>query len=176
MSGNEELSVRIQRLEDIEEIKQLKARYCLYCDGGWPEKSGTHAGPIAELFVEDGEWDGSPGLPAAKGREAIRRLFVDCRNIPFAYHPVTNPIIEVNGDTATGNWHLIGVGDMPGGISGFFLGGYEEDYVRTPDGWRYKRMRIYQARQAAIPGGWGQAPGNESWGPDLKFETLTAAS
>jgi hypothetical protein len=37
---DQELRARIMQLEDLEAIRALKARYCLYCDGGWPEQGG----------------------------------------------------------------------------------------------------------------------------------------
>ncbi|MBI1181178.1 MAG: nuclear transport factor 2 family protein [Alphaproteobacteria bacterium] len=147
-------------LRDKEEIRALKARYCQYVDGGWPEHGGTHMGPVADLFVEDGVWDASPGMPAARGGEAIRRLFVDLRALPFAFHNAVNPVIEVDGDEATGHWHFIGCSQMPDGASAWFLGIYEERYVRTPEGWRYRLMRYVGVRQAARPAGWGDPPGD----------------
>lgn len=154
------LQAELRELRDKEEIRQLKATYCHYADGGWPERGGTHMGPVADLFVEDGVWDASPGMPAAHGREAIRRLFVDLRALPFAMHNVMNPMIEVKGDAATGYWHFIGCSEMPDGATAWFLGTYTEEYVRTAEGWRYKLLKYTAIRQAPRPGGWGPLPGD----------------
>ena len=96
----EALESRITLLEDIEAIKKLKANYCLHVDHaneeGW-----------VSLFTEDAVWE-SDKFGRFEGREAIRGLF---RNIPemlhFAIHYVMNPIIEVNGNRATGIWYLL---------------------------------------------------------------------
>ena len=91
----EDIERRLRALEDLEEIKSLKARYCAYCDDNYD------ADKIASLFVEDAIWDG--GIRGkAEGRDEIRNFFINASGrLPFAIHMVMNPIIEVNGDTAT---------------------------------------------------------------------------
>ncbi|MDA0339842.1 MAG: nuclear transport factor 2 family protein [Proteobacteria bacterium] len=154
------LEAHLRALQDKEDIRTLKARYCAYVDGGWPEHGGSHCGPVADLFVEDGIWDASPGMPKAQGHEAITKLFVDLREVPFAFHNVFNPLIDVTGDTAHGTWHFIGCSEMPDGAAGWFLGVYDEHYVRTPEGWRYKVLRYIGVRQVDRPAGWGAPPGD----------------
>jgi hypothetical protein len=180
--SNDDLLNRLSRLEgevrelrDKEEIRALKARYSHYVDGGWPNHGGSHMGPVHELFVEDGVWDASPGLPVARGREAIRRIFVDLRSLPFAFHNAVSPMIEVRGDTATGHWHFIGASEMPDGACAWFLGTYEERYVRTRDGWRYQLMKYHAVRQAKRPQGWGPPPGDQPMGT-VDFKELGARS
>jgi hypothetical protein len=90
----QDLTKRIQRLEDIEAIKQLKATYCAICDDNHnPDR-------ITTIFAEDGEWEGR-GIGHAKGHAAIRELFVGFQKaIAFSQHMVMNPVIEVDGDRA----------------------------------------------------------------------------
>jgi hypothetical protein len=150
-----DLEARIRYLADIEEIKMLKYKYCKYNDGGWPAQPVSHQGPSADLFTEDAVWDGSP-VAKAEGREAIRKLFASFAALPMAYHAVTNPIIEIEGDTARGHWHLIGGGIGLNSVSTLGIGGYEDEYVRTPQGWRVRLMRVLWGRRAIIADGWGQ--------------------
>lgn len=147
------LEDKVRYLLDIEEIKQLIYRYCRHNDGGWPEQPLSHQGPAADLFAEDGVWDGSP-VTVAEGREEIRKLFESFAALPMAYHAVTNPIIEIDGDHATGHWHRVGGGIGAGGDSTFGIGGYEDEYVRTSEGWRIKRMRVIWGRRTIMPNGW----------------------
>lgn len=162
-----QLVAEVRELRDKEDIRLLKARYCHYADGGWPEHGPSHMGPVADLFVEDGIWDASPGMPAAHGREAIRELFNTFQKIPFVIHNAMNPMIEINGDEAIGHWHFIGCGEAPDGAAAWFLGTYDERYVRTPDGWRYRLMRYTSVRQADRPQGWGDPPGSRKMMPEL---------
>lgn len=156
----EALENEVRELRDKEEIRALKATYCRYVDGGWPEHGGSHMGPVADLFIPDGVWDASPGIPTARGTEAIRALFVKLREMPFAIHNAVNPMINVDGDTATGHWHFIGASQIPEGRAGWYLGTYDEEYVRTPEGWRYKLMKYTSVKEAHRPEGWGAPPGD----------------
>lgn len=153
------LEREVRELRDKEEIRMLKATYCRYVDGGWPEHGGSHMGPVADLFVEDGVWDASPGIPAAEGTEAIRALFIELRAMPFAIHNAVNPMIEIHGDVATGHWHFIGASQLPVGQAGWYLGTYDERYVRTAEGWRYKLMKYTSVKEAPRAEGWGEPPG-----------------
>lgn len=148
-----DLEARLQHLLDLEEIKKLKYLYCRYNDGGWHGQPVSHQGPSHELFTEDGVWDGSP-IVKAEGREEIRKLFDHFAKQPMAYHAVMNPIIEIEGDFARGHWHLIAAGRLPDDSSTLGVGGYEDEYVRTPDGWRIKLMRVIWGRGTALPEGW----------------------
>jgi hypothetical protein len=148
---------RLQHLMDLEEIRLLKAKYCRYNDGGWPEQPVSHQGPCADLFTEDGVWDGRPVAVRAEGREEIRKLFAAFASLPMAYHAVTQPMIEIHGDRATGHWHLIAAGLSPSGDSSLALGGYEDEYVRTPEGWRIKSMRVIWGPRTVLPVGWKNA-------------------
>ncbi len=151
-----DLEAKIQYLLDLEEIKMLKYRYCHYGDGGWAAQPLTHQGPTADLFAEDGVWDARPLGPMVEGREAIRKLFEAHTNMPMAYHAVTNPMIEITGDTAKGHWHLVGGSVSLDGTSSFSFHIYEEDYVRTPQGWRIKRMHMIPGRRTSLADGWAE--------------------
>lgn len=95
------LSARVRRLEDIEEIRVLKARYCERCDADYDPDG------LAALFTEDAVWDGGNTFGVARGREAIRRHFQGASSrVAIARHQVMNPIIDVDGDTASGHWLL----------------------------------------------------------------------
>ena len=98
------LEQRIDRLEDLEAIKQLKARYCEICDDDHnPER-------ITSIFSEDTVWEGR-GIGKARGHAEIRKLFEGFQKvISYSQHMVTNPVIEVDGDSAHGTWYFFGDG------------------------------------------------------------------
>jgi hypothetical protein len=130
-----ELEQTIQRLADIEDIKQLKARYASACDDDYnPDK-------LAPLFAEDAIWDGSI-MGHAEGREGIREFFAAASSlVPFAVHQVSNPLIEIDGDTATGQWFLwqpMVLGDQALWLSAV----YEDKYVRVDGRWLYQHLKL----------------------------------
>lgn len=129
------LEERIVRLEDIEAIKQLKARYCEASDD---IGNGTK---VAELFVEDGVWDGGESM-RAEGKAAIKQAFDAAGHVlKFSQHNVMNPIIEIDGDNATGIWQLLGLIDFTDQEQSRLLSvRYEEEYVKLNGVWKYKRL------------------------------------
>lgn len=150
------LEERVKILEDQQEIVKLKARYVNLNDGGW--KGPTHTNPqaVADMFVDDGVWDGRPSTGYAQGRAEIKALFEAFGAVPFIVHYVTNPIIEVDGDTATGNWHALVTMTVPGEQAVWSLGLYLEEYVRTPDGWKFRSLRFETAATSPYELGWGK--------------------
>jgi ketosteroid isomerase-like protein len=151
------LEQRIQALEDREELVKLKARYVNLNDGGWAGPTHTDPSAVADLFVEDGIWDGSPHTGYAKGRADIISLFEKFRTVKFIVHYVTNPLIEVAGDTATGHWHALVTSTMPDDSRLWILGLYKEQYLRTAQGWKIKVLRFETAVTAPYEVGWGKA-------------------
>jgi ketosteroid isomerase-like protein len=147
------LAQRVRLLEDVEEIKQLKASYCNYCDGGWDRPTHDYD-QIAALFTEDAVTEGTAGR--TEGRENIRRLYRSYQVTPFSFHRVTNPIIKVAGDRATGNWHVLVALARPDGQAVWVAGIYDEQYARTKDGWRIKVLKFTTAFITRYEQGWGK--------------------
>lgn len=150
------LEQRLQEHDDRQAIIRLKARYVNYNDGGW--KGPTHCFPdeVADMFVEDGVWDGRPHSGYAQGREQIRQLFKDFGIMPFIVHYVTNPLIEIDGDNASGHWHAIVTATMPDQSAVWILGLYKDTYVRTPEGWKYKTLTFEAASVTPYDKGWAK--------------------
>ncbi len=145
------LEERIQRLEDIEEIKQLKAEYCASCDD-------NHNGPrIAALFVEDGVWHRQDEEPN-EGRQAITDYMNAIRNAGFmrnSAHMVTNPQIEVTGDTAVAKWRftMMYTAMLPGGELQYnrIIGYYIDDHVKVDGKWWFKVLRPFVEEVDSYP-------------------------
>lgn len=157
------LESRAQRAEDILAIHNLMADYSNAADGGW--NRATHdPDAVAALFTEDGVWEGDKG-GKVEGRSAIRELFAYLqKTTPFAFHTMANARIEVNGDTAVGQWHLIlllvtaqgSVVDRPLGEI-FGAGVYTNHFVRTRDGWRFRKIQCTAAFLEPFLQGWQQS-------------------
>ncbi|MGH7985370.1 MAG: nuclear transport factor 2 family protein [Candidatus Binataceae bacterium] len=152
------LEERVRVLEDIESIKRLKARYCAACDDNY------NAEAIAALFTEDAIWDGA-GLGKAEGGEKIRQFFRGAPRIfPFAIHHVMNPIIEVEGDSARGQWYLLQPATRMRQSEGkaaekqavWLAASYDEQYVRTADGWKFKHLKVTARFLTPYEEGWAK--------------------
>ncbi|MGE0373475.1 MAG: nuclear transport factor 2 family protein [Gammaproteobacteria bacterium] len=127
----------VQWLFDIECIKQLKHRYCAFCDDNYNPEG------ISSLFSEDGVWDGGV-FGRATGRSGIREFFSNVSTkVKFANHYVTNPIIEVDSDVASGRWDLWQPMVMEGdGGALWLVAKYKEQYVRAAEGWLFRSLEL----------------------------------
>lgn len=148
----EDLERRIRRLEDVEAIKVLKARYCACCDDEYDVEG------LASLFVEDAVWDGGERFGRHAGLEAIRAFFSGSpRRVPFAIHHVTNPIIEVDGDRATGQWYLFQPCTRAEGNRAVWLAArYHEEYVRVAGEWKFKAIKVSPSFYTPFDQGWAK--------------------
>jgi len=137
-----DLSKRIERLEDIEAIQQLKYEYFAACD------DSHNADRIVAIFTEDGIWDGGP-FGYAKGHKEIWDLFHNTHhpNIILSQHNGGNPVIKIDGDTAHGIWQLACIPMTVKPIAPAFHTvkqwvscQYEEDYVKVNGKWLMKKL------------------------------------
>lgn len=145
------LEQRIRLLEDIEAIRKLKAKYCAACDA---DHDPDLLGP---LFAEDATWEATV-MSKATGREAIKTLLGavgSSGRIRNSAHHAINPIIEVDGDRATGHWRLImlyteNLGDGRVRYQRI-IGWYRESYVRKPEGWLFQSLFCQVEESAPYP-------------------------
>jgi hypothetical protein len=154
-SALDSLKRRLQLLEDIMEISRLKAAYCEAVDGGWDRR--THNGEkVAALFVDDGVWDAGKIGGRGEGHDGIVQIINSFQNMPFALHRVTNPDIRVNGNKATGKWHVIAYLSQPDGTPVMFMGTYRDSFVRTPQGWKFRHLGGSAACFTSLREGWSK--------------------
>ena len=142
---------RIQALEDIEAIRTLKARYCAACD------DDHNPDTLAALFHEDAVWEATSS-GRFEGVANIRGFFADLRasgRIRNSAHHAINPIIEVEGDEATGHWRLIMLytANAPsGGVQHLrIIGWYRERYRRLDGEWRFQHLFCQVEEHAEYP-------------------------
>lgn len=170
------LEERVQLIEDRQEISDLQSRYINCNDGGWA--GPTHGEPqtVAALFTEDGVWEGPLGSVRVQGRSAITELFSQFQVIPFIIHNVMNPLIEIDGDHARGQWHAIIATTAAEGQAFWTFGRYLNEYRRTAHGWRYTKMSFEAASVTTYEKGWGveQFPVQDAVRP--QFDTAIGSS
>jgi SnoaL-like domain len=148
------LEERVQLIEDREAIASMQARYVNYNDGGWTGPTHQHSSAVAGMFTEDGVWEGPANSVQAQGPAAIEALFSQFQIIPFIVHFVMNPLIEIDGDRARGEWHAIVTSTTPDRQALLMLGKYVNSYRRTTDGWKYTRMSFDAAAISTFEKGW----------------------
>jgi hypothetical protein len=134
---------------DYIEIEQLVYRY------GWALDSGADNGfAYADLYAPDGIFTGTnqgPGGRSYQGHEQLAALARGGKRGPaFVSHYVTNVIIEPTADGAVGRTY-VAIFDIGNGGNGaksrLDHGGlYNDVYVKTESGWRFKTRAYYESK------------------------------
>jgi len=133
--------------EDYFEIEQLMYRYAHAIDtcanNGYDYADVyTADGIFVDHFSEDGFLQ--DGLVRAVGREALAGISGGgdrgCKHVGWKdwSHLMMNPVITATPDGASGRVYLVVIGEQGPDHTQRF-GGYEDEYVRTADGWRISR-------------------------------------
>lgn len=132
-----DLEAKIQQIADVQEIQKLKHRYCHACDDDYNPET------LAPMFTEDAIWDGGP-MGRCEGREAIHAFFSNASSlVNFALHGAMLPVIEVDGDTATGEWALWQPMALTEGDQAMWLvAKYADKYVRVDGEWKFQEVII----------------------------------
>lgn len=137
---------RLRRLEDLEEIRQLFVDYGRHLDAGDVEA-------YADLFADDGEVLLGP-IGRAKGRAAIVQLMtkVKARAQTASFHLVTNPVVRLDGDRATGEvlWTVIKP-DASGKLEVAMFGRHVDELVRERGRWKISKRRGRIDVPAVVP-------------------------
>ena len=90
---------------DALEIANLKARYCLAADTSTSDQAGARE-MFGALFTED--FVGDYGFGMLEGPKAIADFMVTAigGGSEWMIHALGSPIIEIDGDSATGDWTI----------------------------------------------------------------------
>jgi hypothetical protein len=135
---------------DYIEIQQLIAKYAVAID-----TCSNNGYDYADLYTSDGIFlpmVNGRSIPGIQGRERLAEVSGggsnQCRNVGWieqgVRHIYTNHIITPTPDGATGtvDMLMIGLDGNPNKIA--YDGFYEDIYVKTADGWRF-RQRTHHA-------------------------------
>lgn len=80
----------------------------------------------------------------AETHEGIKKFFAATpSSVSFAIHYITNPIIDVTGDTANGTWYLWQPMVMAAEKQAMWPAAhYHERYRREPERWRIEHLKL----------------------------------
>jgi hypothetical protein len=153
----------LQDVIDKVEIGEMQSRYMFAIDWYDPQVYG-------DVFTEDAILEWPEGR--AEGQEAIRsavirvgqffgRLAEAAKPNKPAHlrHFVTNRVIRIDGDTAhaVAYWFDLNNDNQPRWPYVAAYGYYEDDLVRTAEGWRFTKRKIINEMTGTSP------PENPAW-------------
>lgn len=128
------LEDRVWALEQRERIKELKYEYARLID----EREWE---PWVDLFTDDAVCK-YEGWGEFQGIENVREFATDVLDPYFEYtaHLMQQPVIDVDGDTATGTWYVEIYYACPDGTAGWRQGRYDDEYRLDGGQWRISRL------------------------------------
>jgi ketosteroid isomerase-like protein len=93
-------------------------------------------------WTPDGVWV-IPGFGELVGTDAVER-FAELRGgYELCIQALLSGRAEVDGDVGTGRWYFRELQRSIGGEGNELIGCYDDEYRRTPAGWRFSRRRFW---------------------------------
>lgn len=144
--------------QDYLDIQQLVSSYPYGLDG-----NTDNGASYANLFAPGAVF----GRPRTEGRDNLAALANrEPHGAYYVRHFITNHVIEPSPGGAVGKEYAviidIGENGNPGRI---FLGGrYDDEYVKTPQGWKFK-SRTFTPSRVDVPGQPASGRGTNAPGP-----------
>ena len=125
-----------QQALDYHRIKELRSRYAQTIDhaaatGEWEE--------FVSLYTEDAVVDYPQ--TTMEGHNEIKAFGAEIEEFyEFSMHTAQMPVIELNGDEATGVWYMFVIYIATDGSEGYVVGRYEDEYRRVDGEWKFSRI------------------------------------
>lgn len=119
---------------DRDALAELVALHAqLTDDGDWETRVG--------LYTEDGRFTSLDGV-LRSGREELGRAFSSTAGAVRGRHMTANSTFEIEGDRAAGRTDYVFFLVAAAGIVPASVGRYHDEFVRGPEGWRFRSRTI----------------------------------
>jgi hypothetical protein len=132
-----------QGISDLVELHALCARYMLLCSQFVNDR-------WLEVFTPDGEYN------AFGTAYTLERFPALLEAAPRGQFIGNMPVVDLAGDRATGKQHFIFIDQETHAMR---LGWYNDEYRRTPDGWRiHRRSTTFMRKSGGFDSGVAHDP------------------
>ena len=131
-------------MTDREEIIETLVRYATGIDSrNWPLFRTVFTEDCVLDYGDIGSWTGA---------DAVTEFMEQSHAMAgHTMHRLSNHAIALDGDTATARTYIDGLILAPDNSSGVnAVGFYDDELVRTPDGWRVARRRFTSVRIVTV--------------------------
>lgn len=128
------LEEKINRLEAIEATRTLMAKYCHGID--------KHD---LETFMSIWAQDCIYNLPRGEGKglDGVRALVEKVwTQVPQCHHHITNPVIDIDGDTATARTDVFYFRQTDDDYYTLLSGGYEFAFIKESGEWKVSLLKF----------------------------------
>ncbi|MEV0075342.1 nuclear transport factor 2 family protein [Nocardia neocaledoniensis] len=131
---HDDLEQKIRWVVDLEQIKILMAKYCHGIDQQDEQTFMSIWSDDADYLLPRGEGHGTDGI-----RALVQKVW---REVPRCHHHITNPVIDVQGDTATANTDVFYFRRTGDGARVLLSGTYAFEFVKRAGNWRTRRLEF----------------------------------
>lgn len=150
------LRARVQKLDDLEEIRNVTTRYMQAMhDARWQD--------AVDCFSDTASYDHGV-LGSLDNKNDIRSFYLEFMHQyeqagGWAFDMLSNPIIQVNGDSAEGRWFLLTLlTDPDTKEAAWGIATLEYEYIRERGAWKFHRNRCISEHQLVdYAKGWGKS-------------------
>lgn len=119
---------------DYHELKEVRYRYSRHIDAmEWERMAAQFTEDAVCRYEGFGEYEGRDEI-AAFGREELEP------SVEYSRHEASMPVLDVDGDEATGNWYLNVFYVFTDGSAGWRHGHYNDEYRRVDGEWKISRQ------------------------------------
>jgi ketosteroid isomerase-like protein len=134
-------------VEDELAIRALVARYadavCRRDPDAW-----------AATWAQDCRWDLGGGRVTNGRAQTLELWRTATAKYDWVGQVVTTGLVDIEGeDRARGSWYLIEFNNRAQGDGTLHLGHYDDEYVRTADGWRFASRAMHMIYRGAMDRG-----------------------
>jgi hypothetical protein len=129
-----ELDEKIAKLEALEAIRTLMAKYCHGIDK-------HDAETFMSIWAQDSEYN----LPRGEGKgiDGVRALVEKVwTQVPQCHHHITNPVIEIDGDTAVAKTDVFYFRQTDDDLYCLLSGGYDFEFVKEANDWKVSLLKF----------------------------------
>lgn len=121
---------------DIIAINQLSHTYAQAISRG-------SIADAVQVYAPDGVLT-TPVVPGVVGREAIQAAITEfTKDLEMVFHTVHNSLVQVDGDRANATFQLSEWSKRKSdGTTFLWLGFYDDELVRLPEGWRFAKRTL----------------------------------
>ena len=133
-------------VEDELAIRSLVARYCDAVCRRDPDA-------WAATWAPDCRWDLGGDRVTHGIADTVRLWQTAIAKYDWVGQVATTGLVEVDGDRGSGWWYLIEFNNRAQGDGTMHLGHYDDEYTRTPDGWRFASRTMHMLYRGAMDRG-----------------------
>lgn len=131
---SDELLAKTQQLIDKQEIESLMAKYCHGIDK-------RQEALFMSIWAEDSVYELPRG--EASGIEEIRQLVHKVwREVPKCHHHITNPLIELDGETAKATTDVFYYRQSDDGVLQLLSGVYSFAFRKVSGAWKATHLKF----------------------------------